>query len=395
MSEEQQIKLMFEKFASKFEETVFSLIAKFNEISDGFNRVQEALDFLGKIRIQTAENKQLMTKMDKAFKNLERKLRDMSVDGFIIPGPSEERLKAAEEADDLSALLSAPVISNEVKEKVNDLSEFGDESQLPSLDEIVNKKEKPLKESERISVSEPTPTSAPEPAPEPAPISVPEPAPEPAPISVPEPAPEPAPISVPEPAPEPAPTSIPEPAPEPAPTSAPEPTLANSLESKPTLTPVPKLESKPALTPVPESPITDKSSESISIIESQTKITNDSGLTPRPEPPKPKIEHTAIEPQITPQQTTAGQRILNLRGPQDIWHNLAIDISESQTNEQIALSLGLANDNLKRFIRFHKVLFEILKTASEFRRKGMQTPPSNEDKAILLSKIENWKFELR
>ena len=79
MSDDAELKDMFEKFSSKFEETVFTLISKFNEIADGFNRVQEGLDFLGKIRIQTAENKQFMNNVDKSFKNLERKLREMSM----------------------------------------------------------------------------------------------------------------------------------------------------------------------------------------------------------------------------------------------------------------------------------------------------------------------------
>ena len=59
MSEE-EIKQKFEAFSEKFEETIFTLISKFNEINDSLNRVQEALDYLEKIRIQTAENKQVM-----------------------------------------------------------------------------------------------------------------------------------------------------------------------------------------------------------------------------------------------------------------------------------------------------------------------------------------------
>ena len=62
MSEE-EILNMFKEFNSRFEETVFTLIAKFNEVKDSFNRVQEGLDFLGKVRIQIAENKVLTSKL--------------------------------------------------------------------------------------------------------------------------------------------------------------------------------------------------------------------------------------------------------------------------------------------------------------------------------------------
>ena len=67
---------MFKEFNSRFEETVFTLIAKFNEVKDSFNRVQEGLDFLGKVRIQIAENKVLTSKLTQSFKDLERKIRN-------------------------------------------------------------------------------------------------------------------------------------------------------------------------------------------------------------------------------------------------------------------------------------------------------------------------------
>ena len=57
MFEEEDLKQKFEKFSGKFEETIFTLISNFHEITDSLNRVQDALDYLEKIRIQTAENK--------------------------------------------------------------------------------------------------------------------------------------------------------------------------------------------------------------------------------------------------------------------------------------------------------------------------------------------------
>jgi hypothetical protein len=80
MSENDEIKKlqdMFEKFTSRFEEIVFTLISKFNEIHDSYNRVQEAMDYLGKIQIQIAENKQLMTNVTKSFKDIDRRMREI------------------------------------------------------------------------------------------------------------------------------------------------------------------------------------------------------------------------------------------------------------------------------------------------------------------------------
>ena len=114
-------------------------------------------------------------------------------------------------------------------------------------------------------------------------------------------------------------------------------------------------------------------------------ISTPSVPTPSPAPPAQQENLDAL----------AQQRIHNIMGIQDVWHNLIIDVKLSQTNEHIALSLGLANDYLKQFIKFHKVLFEILKVASEYRRKGPDQPVSPEEKEHLLKTIENWKFQLR
>ncbi|MGV9171343.1 MAG: hypothetical protein ACOC35_02075 [Promethearchaeia archaeon] len=59
------------------------------------------------------------------------------------------------------------------------------------------------------------------------------------------------------------------------------------------------------------------------------------------------------------------------------------------------MSLNSASKSLKNFVKFHKVLFELLNKASEFRRKGPDEPVDDGDKMGLLSKIDNWKLEIR
>ena len=139
MSEE-ELKNRFDDFATKFEVKMFELISGFATITDSFSRVQQGLDFLGKIRIQVAENKQVMTKVEQSFRNLERKLREMSLGGFMIPErKAEEPTLAAD--DSFGALLSVSVNSKSAAS--NDLKEFGDAADLPSLDDILGKKEEP------------------------------------------------------------------------------------------------------------------------------------------------------------------------------------------------------------------------------------------------------------
>jgi hypothetical protein len=166
----------------------------------------------------------------------------------------------------------------------------------------------------------------------------------------------------------------------------------------------------------------------------------DKGLTPMPKPqtPQPQPEHPKIpvEPEETKEQaaslpteqqsdisptpqmqsnpTTAteqqekessapateeeqleSQRITPVRGISDVWHNLQIDIKLSKTNEDIAECLNVASRTLKNFVKFHKILFEILNKASEFRRKGPNEPVDDDSRLALLNKVENWKMELR
>ncbi|MHA1149865.1 MAG: hypothetical protein ACTSR8_16640 [Promethearchaeota archaeon] len=406
MSEE-QIKSMFEKFSSKFEETMFTLIAKFNEISDGFSRVQEALDFLGKIRIQTAENKQIMSSVEKAFKNLERKLREMSLGGFEIPAiRTKPKATVADDGDDLSALLSAPVSSE--SSKSDDLSDLGDISQLPSVDEIVKRKEgpttAPTPPKPEPTPTAPTPTTAPTPPkPEPTPTA-------PTPTTAPAPPkPEPTPTA-------PTPTTAPTPPkPEPTPT-APTPTTAPTpLEPEPTLTPVPKFEPKTSLIPTPKKsevksePILPEPVSEITASKPRLtptpvlkagkstapKLQPKTSLPPVPKKPQQPKEVSQVQSPSPAPAPIDYQRKQNINGIQDVWYNLQIDVKEAKNYENIAVSLGLANEYLKQFVKFHKVLFEILKVASEYRRKGQNEEVSNEEREHLLKIIESWKFQLR
>ncbi len=334
MTEEMQIKLLFEKFTEKFEENIFTLIAKFAEINDAFSRVQQGLDFLGKLKIQTAENKQIMTKLEKAFKNLERKLRDMSVGGFRVP--EKETIDTDEGLGDfLSATVSQSAVSEE-----GDLSEFGSIEELPSMEDIMSKKEKTApkpKEEEVLATPVPKPKEE---------------------------------------------EVLTTPVPKPIASATSNPTTASEplSKEKPELTPTPE-PPKDDLTPTPEPPKIKSEpilKEGIESIE---------GLSPMPKPPIEEAEEvTKTEPEE--------ERITNIMGPQDVWYNLIIEIKGAPTNEQIALSLGIANNHLKRFVKFHKVLFELLKMASQFRKKGVKLEPSPEDKATILENIDTWKIAL-
>ena len=404
---EDELKKRFDDFATMFEGKMFELISGFATIQDSFSRVQEGLDFLGKIRIQTAENKQVMTKVEQSFKNLERKLREMSLGGFMIPEHKESESSGLEADDDFGALLSTTISSKSVTS--DDLKEFGDAAELPSLDDIIGKTEAPKK------VQEPEPIKEPEPVPEPEPIREPEPIPEPEPIRVPEPIPEPEPIRVPEPIPEPIrelellTTPVPKPVytppkdeitplPTPLPKLVPEPTedlTPTPIAPKPIvesdigLSPLPTIKKQPEFSALPNKP--GLHAPIPTPVLTSNPVVSEQGITAAP---KPTPEPVAREAPPATSEDLASQKVINLIGPQDVWHNLGIDIQLSEMNEQIALSLALANDNLKRFVKFHKVLFEILKIASIFRKKGNSVAHDN-DKNEILKKIDSWKFELK
>ncbi len=436
---------MIEKFTARFEETVFTLISKFNEIHDGFSRVQEALDYLGKLQVQAAENKQIMTKVDQSFKNLERKLREMSEDGFVIPAGAPLEAKAKDESG-MGSLLSATAVerpSIDTKEEVQAMKTAIENESSKKIEKKKGKtKEKVLIEEQPIPapvINPPTnPVSNINPIPAQKPInnSTTIPTPNINPIPIPTPVINPTPVPNTSNSLKTSPSNINIAAPshssmsnqvttKPLPEtktvfkpSIPSPSII--LEQSPSLTPVPKFETKGFITPLPDhskiksnptpvSPISTepKSMEKskftpmpvainptpVTTISVEPKPAEKSGFTPMPAPPKAQSGAGTANQQTI--ETPATPRVAEVRGVQDVWQNLVLDIKESETYEQASYSLGLANDNLKKFVRFHKVLFEVLKLASDYRRKGGNTPIITEDKEVILKKVESWKFELR
>jgi predicted ATP-grasp superfamily ATP-dependent carboligase len=77
----------------------------------------------------------------------------------------------------------------------------------------------------------------------------------------------------------------------------------------------------------------------------------------------------------------------------EIWQSLSKNIKNSTTNEDIAQSLAQANDHLKRFVKFDKVLFKLLKLAQGYRRKGIIGKPNDKEKAELVKLMANWVTE--
>ena len=125
-----------------------------------------------------------------------------------------------------------------------------------------------------------------------------------------------------------------------------------------------------------------------------------SDISPAPQMqsnPTAATEKQEAEPSIptTEEGQLESQRITPVRGISDVWHNLQIDIKLSKTNEDVAECLNVASRTLKNFVKFHKILFEILNKASEFRRKGPNEPVDDDSRLALLNKVENWKMELR
>ncbi len=370
MSEE-EIKERFDKFSAKFEETIFTLISKFNEINDSLGRVQEALDYLEKIRIQTAENKQVMSNVDKSFKALEKRLREMSVDGFLIPAgtPQEEGMEA---------LLSTPAATPKAEVKDN-LSDLGEIAELPSMEDIRGP-------AEPIPAPEPFPEIPPAPTlPTPPPII------EPTPEPIPEITPEPEFIPEPEPIPEITPEPIPELTPRPAP---PLPDL--DMTPPPKFEPAPELRepTAPIAKPPPvEGGFTPRPVPKPGVSVPAMMPRNNPIFASRPLPPKPSDIATTYQAEAKPAKED--EKIPDPKGPSDVWHNLTIDIRKSQSNEEVAISLAQANDHLKRFVKFDKVLFKILKLAGGYRRKGTIGKPNEEEKNDIIKEIENWKIEFK
>jgi hypothetical protein len=106
------IEEIFEKFQKNFETVTLTLIAQMNKISENMNRVGETIEIVDKIRIQSIENKQLLTNFDKQMKTILGRLEVMSKGGFELPeapiGPAAPiQPKLSDLAgEDLDALLN-------------------------------------------------------------------------------------------------------------------------------------------------------------------------------------------------------------------------------------------------------------------------------------------------
>ena len=314
----------------------------------------------------------------------------MSLDGFIIPAPEHQ-----EEAG-LDDFLSAPATPSKTEVK-DDLSDLGD---LPSIEEPapVREEPQPTPEPEPIVSSVPVLPPTPEPVVPPAPVMPP----------TPEPAISPAPVLPPTPETE---TSIkseeetvtttipiiestPNPIPELTPTPPP-PLPDLDITPPPKFEPAPELSSQPIITESP--PPVENSITPAPVPQSRISVPamvtpNTSGWSSSPLPPKPS---DIIALQKIDKPKSDDEKIPDPKGPSDVWHNLKIDVRASSSNEDIALSLAQANDHLKRFVKFDKVLFKILKLAGGYRRKGTIGKPNDEEKEDIVKEIENWKIEFR
>jgi len=175
------------------------------------------------------------------------------------------------------------------------------------------------------------------------------------------------------------------PTPIPTPKSVPEsdiiltpvPKLKQSIEVDTGLTPVPKL--------APKLEVSSKSQQEIkpqAIAEIPIKTVADENLTPKLEQKKKIKEPLKKIP----------EKILNIQNTDDIFYNFMIDIDLSENNQTLASIIKLTSDLLKTFVKFHKVLFDMIKVASNVNReKGELT---EEFKNNIKKKAEEWKKEL-
>ncbi len=200
-----------------------------------------------------------------------------------------------------------------------------------------------------------------------------------------------------------------------APISSPKP--ITTPESDFGLTPVPKLEKsaeKPAdLTPVPKFngkiKTSSKPQQEVSAQEIPTEeMTPFSKIADKTKPEslepitteiqiKPEIKEDLfqkIEPEKKTEETIEEipEKKVILRNTDDVFNNLMIDIDLSESFRQLGSTIRLATDFLKQFVKFHKVLFDMLKVASDTNReKGRLT---KEYKNKIKQKISEWKREV-
>ena len=158
------------------------------------------------------------------------------------------------------------------------------------------------------------------------------------------------------------------------------------------LTPVPKLKQSIAvdtgLTPIPKlTPKLETSSKSQQEIKPQEVTLEE--MTSELKDLAPKLVQ---KKKIKEPLKKIPEKILNIQSSDDIFYNLMIDIDLSENHQQLGSIIKLTSDLLKTFVKFHKVLFDMIKVASKVNReKGELTV---ELKNSIKKKAEEWKKEL-
>ena len=172
----------------------------------------------------------------------------------------------------------------------------------------------------------------------------------------------------------------------------PTPTPKGIPESDISLTPVPKLKQSIAvdtgLTPIPKlTPKLETSSKSQQEIKPQEVTLEE--MTSELKDLAPKLVQ---KKKIKEPLKKIPEKILNIQSSDDIFYNLMIDIDLSENHQQLGSIIKLTSDLLKTFVKFHKVLFDMIKVASKINReKGELTV---EFKNSIKKKAEEWKKEL-
>lgn len=164
------------------------------------------------------------------------------------------------------------------------------------------------------------------------------------------------------------------------------PKLPPTTQSDFGFTPIPKLkksaEASTSITPVPK--FNDKlktSSKSQQKVSPQEVPLEETTLISKI-PAKTKIEPLEKIP----------EKKMNLQNTDDVFYNLMIDIDLSENYKQLGSNIRLAADFLKQFVKFHKVLFDMLKVASDTNKEKGRL--SKEYKNEIKQKIEEWKKEV-
>ena len=164
------------------------------------------------------------------------------------------------------------------------------------------------------------------------------------------------------------------------------PKLTPTAQSDFGFTPIPKLkkstEVSTSLTPVPKF-----NGKLKTFSKSQQKVTPQEVPLEETTP----ISKTPAKAEIESLEKIPEKK-MNLQSTDDVFYNLLIDIDLSENFTQLGTNIRVAADFLKQFVKFHKVLFDMLKVASDTNReKGGLT---KEYKDEIKQKIKEWKREV-